>query len=224
MPRNASVRSVTHSELMVLDRADLKKIVRKFSDFAISLHRYAAQSVEFNGWAKIRHAFRMAHIINKMGGNETLFSVMCMMNGLPRPQLSILKGNGVLDSAVTPAEAAVAKHLEPKKRLTVSGKNFTIHKPAIRSSFSNRVPTPTTRKETVSPSPMLIERDKVTASQIFESNDDSPQEHITSSKRSRTLSLFSGRRSNATIAPAFLNHRQEDPSQHAIPEGVTELD
>lgn len=94
-PRNATVLAKTYCQLMTLSKPNFKKIMRQFPAFAAGMQRYAPECGVLKGWQKLKYCLWMARSINRIGGEESLVSMMLIMNGLPSdtPMVDLIKSS-----------------------------------------------------------------------------------------------------------------------------------
>jgi hypothetical protein len=65
--RNASVRSKTYCDLLVLSKIDFDEVMVQYPDFFNSLQKIAARKTD-GGWERIRETMKMVRTIRIFGG------------------------------------------------------------------------------------------------------------------------------------------------------------
>ena len=75
---------------------------RQFPAFAAGMQRYAPECGVLKGWQKLKYCLWMARSINRLGGEESLASMMLIMNGLPpdTPMVDLIKDSKYTTSRV----------------------------------------------------------------------------------------------------------------------------
>lgn len=78
--RGASVRSLCHGELMILDAKSFKEIVHDFPIFSVTVKKHSPQVRGSKGWVKIRHAINLMQMLHKIGFYQSFESMMRDLN------------------------------------------------------------------------------------------------------------------------------------------------
>jgi len=94
--RSSTVRCITHSELLILTRESLRKIMKVFPEFAMMVQKWSGQSMWklLGGWEKIQYAVRTTRTMRMMGAKDVTFlGVMRHLNGVQPLTVEITNGD-----------------------------------------------------------------------------------------------------------------------------------
>eukprot|EP00736_Rhodelphis_marinus_P008744 Rmarinus@m.27151 len=70
--RTASVRTVSHCELLILRKPEFEDLVRNYPVFSMNLERYNPMNRHARGWDRVRLAVGLAGMVRRMGGKTTV--------------------------------------------------------------------------------------------------------------------------------------------------------